>query len=68
MNEVIKFISREKYEEECTSLKEGEWKVIYNSDEIKITLTKEGKKIRNIIVNYGNIPIQDTVKNLLIQA
>lgn len=68
MEEVLKYITLETYEREKKKLKNGESKVVYENDGVKIKLMKEGRKIYNVITKYGTTPIQDVVKNLLMQA
>lgn len=68
MGEVLKYITIETYEKEKNQLKSGETKVVYEDDEIKIKLMKQGRKVYNIIVNYGTTPIQNIAKNLMVQA
>lgn len=66
MEEVLLYVSKDVYDYECTSLIEGESKVIYKDDKTKIRLKKRGKKIFNIIVNYGDKPITEIARNLLL--
>lgn len=68
MEEVLKYITIGTYNKEKKNLKSGETKVIYKDDKVKIKIMKEGRKVYNIIVNYGTTPIQDIVKNLLLHA
>lgn len=68
MGEILKYVSLEQYQEEVKGLKSGQTKVIYSDTERKIKLKKQGRKVFNVIVNYGNIPIVDIAKNLLVQA
>lgn len=68
MGEVLQFVSMELYKQKSKNLKSGQTKVIYEDTQIKIKLMKQGRKIYNIIINYGNIPIEEIAKNLLVQA
>lgn len=68
MGELLKYVSLEQYQKEVKDLKSGETRVIYSDTERKIKLKKQGRKVFNVIVNYGNIPIADIAKNLLVQA
>lgn len=68
MGEVLQFVSMELYNQESKKLKSGQTKVIYQDAERKIRLMKQGRSIYNIIVNYGNTPIEEIAKNLLVQA
>lgn len=68
MEEVFNFISKEEYERESKGLKSGQTKVVYQDSERKIKLMKQGRKVYNVIVNFGNIAITDIAKNLLVQA
>lgn len=69
MEEIFKFVTREHYEEECTSLKDGEFKTIFNNSEVTIDLLKNGKMIYKFIAYYGKKHINECVKNIaLIQA
>lgn len=66
MEEVLQYVSKDVYEEECTSLAEGDSKVIYRDNKTKIKLKKRGKRIFNIIINYGDKPITEVARNLLL--
>ena len=66
MNEILKYVSIEKYEKEKKIIKDGETKVIYKNDKLKIKLMREGKKVYNIIIVYGTRPIQDIIKDMLL--
>lgn len=68
MEEVLQFVSMELYRQESKGMKNGQTKVIYQDEQRKIKLMKQGRSIYNIIVNYGNIPIEEIAKNLLVQA
>lgn len=68
MEEIFRFISREEYDREAKQLKSGESKIIYEKDKRKIKIIKQGRSIYNIIVNYGNTPIEQVAKKLLVQA
>lgn len=68
MSEVLEFVSIELYNKESKKLKSGEIKIIYEDDKRRIKLMKQGKSIYNIIVNYGNTPIEEVARNLLVQA
>ena len=63
----MKYISIEAYEKEKKLIKDGETKVIYQNDKLKIKLMREGKKVYTIIVTYGTRPIQDIVKDMLLE-
>ena len=66
MNEILKYVSIETYEKEKKIIKDGETKVIYKNDKLKIKLMREGKKVYNIIIVYGTRPIQDIIKDMLL--
>lgn len=68
MEEVLKYISKELYNEESKKLKSGQTKIIYQDEKRKVKLMKHGRSVYNIIVNYGNMPIEEVAKNLLVQA
>lgn len=68
MGEVLQFVSMELYQQESKGMKSGQTKVIYQDEQRKIKLMKQGRSIYNIIVNYGNTPIEEIAKNLLVQA
>lgn len=68
MNEVLKYITMEQYEAEAKTLKDGETRIIYREKKIKIKLMKRGKKIYKILIEYGNIPIDDIARKLMVQA
>lgn len=67
--EVLKYVSREDYLEVYNSLKDKEYKILYQADKIRISLAKRGKRIFTVKTHYGNMPIEEVVKNMmLIQA
>lgn len=66
MCEILKFISLEHYKKESKKLKDGENKTVYQDTQVKITLMKIGKKVYNIITEYGETPIEDIASNLLL--
>lgn len=68
MSELLQFVSMELYQQESKGMKSGQTKVIYQDAERKIKLMKQGRSIYNIIVNYGNTPIEQVARNLLVQA
>lgn len=66
MEEVLLYVSKDVYENECINLLDGESKIIYLDEKTKIKLKKKGRKVLNIIVNYGEKPITEIAKNLLL--
>lgn len=66
MNEVLKYITIETYKKEKKLIKDGETKVIYENDKLRIKLMREGKKVYNVIIRYGTRPIQDIVREILL--
>lgn len=68
MEEVLKYVSVDLYRQESSNLKNGQTKIIYQDTDRKIKLKKSGKRVFNIIVNYGTEPITDIAKSLLVQA
>ena len=63
MEEVLKYVDLIYYQKKSKGLKNGESKEIYKDDNIKIKLIKRGNKIYNIIVNYGEKPIEEIAKS-----
>lgn len=64
MGEIFRFVPKDEYERECTSLKDGEFKTIYNSSEATIDLLKSGKRIYKFIAYYGNKSFEECIKNI----
>ena len=69
MDSIFKYVSTEYYAQQVKDLKSGETKVIYESKNLKIKLRKSARKVYAIFVSYGDIPISEIAKNLvLVQA
>lgn len=68
MEEILQFVSMELYQQESKKMKNGEVKIIYEDSQRKIKLIKQGRSIYNIIINYGQTPIEEVAKKLLLQA
>ena len=54
MEEVLKYITLEEYNKEYNALKNGQDKMIYIDDKIKITLKKRGGKVYTFIDRFKN--------------
>lgn len=68
LEKVLQYVSLDVYSNEKKILKNGEYKVIYNTEKVKIKIMKRGNKVYNIITNYGDIDIRDIAKELVVQA
>lgn len=68
LEKVLQYVSLDVYSNEKKILKNGEDKVIYNTEKVKIKIMKRGNKVYNIITNYGDIDIRDIAKELVVQA
>lgn len=67
--EILKYISREKYLEVYYGLGDREHRVIYEANQLRISLTKVGKRVFTVKTYFGDKPIEEIVKNMmLIQA
>lgn len=66
MEEVLKYVTLKEYNEEYNALKNGEDKIIYKDNKIKITLKKRGKKVYTFIDRFKNTNnINNILKNIL---
>lgn len=68
LEKVLQYVSLDVYSNEKKILKNGEDKVIYDTEKVKIKIMKRGNKVYNIITNYGDIDIRDIAKELVVQA
>ena len=68
LEKVLNYVPFDVYSKEKNVLKNGEDKVIYDKEKVKIKIMKRGNKIYNIITNYGDIDIRDIAKELVVQA
>lgn len=62
MIDIINFVEFEELQEIKKSLKNGDNKIIYNDDKIKITLKKRGRKIYTFIDEFKN---NSNINNIL---
>lgn len=62
MEDIINFVEFEELQEIKKYLKDGENKIIYNDDNIKITLKKRGRKIYTFIDEFKN---NSNINNIL---
>lgn len=63
---IFKYVSREEYRRALKFLKTGESKVIYYDGHIKIRIIKLERKVYTLISEYGNEPIDEIVRNMII--
>lgn len=64
--EVLKYISREEYLEVYHSLKNREYKILYEANQLRISLTKIGKRIFTVKTHFRDKPIEEVVKNMML--
>ena len=66
MEEVLKYVTLKQYNKEYNDLKNGQDKIIYVDDKIKITLKKRGKKVYTFIDRFKNTNnINNILKNIV---
>ena len=66
MEEVLKYVTLEQYNKEYNDLKNGQDKIIYVDDKIKITLKKSGNKVYTFIDKFKNTNnINNILKNIV---
>ncbi|SCJ00306.1 Uncharacterised protein [uncultured Clostridium sp.] len=68
MEEVLKYVSVDTYDEAKNKMKNGDVLKVFSNEELEIELMKIGKKVFNVITRYGDKQIDDIVKGVLIQA
>lgn len=68
LDKVLQYVPFDVYSNEKKILKNGEDKVIYDTEKVKIKIMKRGNKVYNIITNYGDIDIREIAKELVVQA
>ena len=67
MNNILLYVSREKYEKACSMLKSGQTVNIYKSRSIEIDLKKIGTKIYKFISHYGDISIDECLEDMYLR-
>lgn len=68
MINVYDFISIDEVNKAKKSLKSGQTIVIFQDEQRKIKLTKSGRRVYTVIVNYGDKAIENIANDLLVRA
>lgn len=62
---VLEYITEEEYMNERKFLKDGENKVLYCDDKVRVRIINFKENIYTVITEYGDKPIDEVVKNMI---
>lgn len=64
MDNILKYVSEELFNEYKKNLKTGQTKTIYSDESIDIEIQKVGRKIYTFINHYGNKKLNEALNNI----
>lgn len=62
--DIFNYVTEEVFNKTCKELKDGDSKIIYETEEMKIKLKKRGRRISKLFFVYGDMPFTDCLKDL----
>ncbi|MDU6036925.1 MAG: hypothetical protein E6Y83_01155 [Clostridium butyricum] len=68
MDSILKYVSKEYYENACKSLKNGQTINLYSSKTLEIDLKKIGTKIYKFISHYGDDDINNCLEDMYLRC